>query len=914
MTMPRKVMLDVCGRPLSETMRSTTDNKTETSPVTVRTTCPYCGVGCGVLATRFADGVVEVHADRDHPANYGRLCSKGTALGETVGLEDRLLHPVVDGRKVDWDTALDAVAGRFAELIEQHGPDSVAFYVSGQLLTEDYYVANKLMKGFIGSANIDTNSRLCMSSAVAAYKRAFGSDTVPNDYCDIEEADLVVLVGTNLAWCHPVLYQRLMAEKNRRPTLPIIVIDPRRTPTAESADLHLALAGGTDAFLFNGLLAWLDNFGHTDQSYVAEHTEGASEAVRTARWHAPSPAVVAAHCGLAVNDVERFYRLFALSPNVVTLFSQGINQSNSGTDKGNAIINCHLLTGRIGKPGSGPFSITGQPNAMGGREVGGLSNQLAAHMDLANKQHRALVADFWKSPRLASHAGLKAVDLFHAVESRRVKALWVIATNPAVSLPDTGRVRRALERCECLVVSEFAEHTDTLQYADIKLPALGWGEKSGTVTNSERCISRQRAFLPPPGDAKPDWWAICEVAKRLGYPGFDYSGPAAIFAEHAALSTYQNDGTRDFDLCGLVGQSDEAYDAMAPVQWPVPAEGSGRGRLFSEGRFFTETTRARLLPIVPRPPENGLDPSYPLVLNTGRVRDHWHTMTRTGRSPRLSGHIKEPYVSMHPIDAAGHGLVDGGLARLSSELGQVLVRVEANETMRRGDVFVPMHWNDQFTASGNVGALVSPHVDPVSGQPQFKHTRVRAEPYKAAWYGFLLTRCELKDLQVGYWSKAKRRGLWHYELAGEQPPDDWSAYGHRLLGEDAGGAEWRELHDSAQSNYRLARLDDGRLEAVLIVQPSVRLPPRDWLTKLFDKPRLDQAERSRVLRGTPPSGELDGGRTVCACFSVGVNTLNKAIRDKGLRTPEAIGELLQAGTNCGSCIPELRHLIAEGGA
>jgi len=878
----------------------------------VRTTCPYCGVGCGVLATRRADGSVTVHGDPDHPANFGRLCSKGTALGETVGTEKRLLVPSVDGDEVSWEEALDAVAGRFRRVIDRFGPDAVAFYVSGQLLTEDYYVANKLMKGFIGSANIDTNSRLCMSSAVAAYKRAFGSDTVPNDYTDLEEADVVVLVGTNLAWCHPVLYQRLMAEKKRRPTLQIVAVDPRRTPTADSADLHLALKGGTDAYLFDGLLTWLDDFGHTDHAFVSSHTEGAAEALRVARWHAPSAAVVAAHCELAVHDVERFYRLFAATPRVVTLFSQGINQSNSGTDKGNAIINCHLLGGRIGQAGSGPFSITGQPNAMGGREVGGLSNQLAAHMDLADPDHRAIVGEFWQAPRLAESAGLKAVDLFHAVEEGRIKALWVLATNPAVSLPDTAQVRRALAACECLVVSEFADETDTLQYADIRLPALGWGEKSGTVTNSERCISRQRAFLPAPGEARPDWWAICEVARRLGFSGFDYAGPAEIFAEHAALSAYRNHGSRDFDIGGLGALDGAGYDDLEPVQWPR-ANAAQAPRLFADGRFYTASGRARLLPIVPRPPEDALDPSFPLVLNTGRVRDHWHTMTRTGRSPRLSGHIKEPSVTIHPIDAAGSGLTNGSLAELSSALGRVVVRVETSEGMRRGDVFVPMHWNDQFASNGNIGALIAPHVDPVSGQPQFKQTAVRAEPYRAAWYGFLLSRREVDGLTTGYWSKAVRRGLWHYELAGESVPDDWATFGRRLLAPDvARDGEWRELHDSAQANYRLARLVDGRLEAVLIVQPSPRLPPRDWLTELFAKAQLDPQERSRVLRGTPPRGQMDVGRTVCSCFSVGINTLTQAIRDKGLRTPEAIGEALQAGTNCGSCIPELRRLIADG--
>jgi len=882
-------------------------------PEPTKTTCPYCGVGCGLLVTPSPDGTTaQVTGDPAHPANFGRLCSKGAALGETLTTEGRLLHPRIGDTQVSWDAALDHVAQGFRQVIDTHGPDAVAFYVSGQLLTEDYYVANKLMKGFIGGANIDTNSRLCMASSVAGYKRAFGTDTVPCDYTDLDQAELILLVGSNTAWCHPVVYQRIKQAKLDNPKLKVVVIDPRRTATCEIADLHLALAPGSDTLLFNGLLNWLKREDAVDWDYLEAHTEGFAAAFKAARASAGSVPAVAAGCGLPEDQVAELYRLFTRTERVVTLYSQGVNQWSFGTDKVNAIINCHLLGGRIGQAGSGPFSITGQPNAMGGREVGGLSNQLAAHMDLADPDHRAIVGEFWQAPRLAESAGLKAVDLFHAVEEGRIKALWVLATNPAVSLPDTAQVRRALAACECLVVSEFADETDTLQYADIRLPALGWGEKSGTVTNSERCISRQRAFLPAPGEARPDWWAICEVARRLGFSGFDYAGPAEIFAEHAALSAYRNHGSRDFDIGGLGALDGAGYDDLEPVQWPK-ANAAQAPRLFGDGRFYTASGRARLLPIVPRPPEDALDPSFPLVLNTGRVRDHWHTMTRTGRSPRLSGHIKEPSVTIHPIDAAGSGLTNGSLAELSSALGRVVVRVETSEGMRRGDVFVPMHWNDQFASNGNIGALIAPHVDPVSGQPQFKQTAVRAEPYRAAWYGFLLSRREVDGLTTGYWSKAVRRGLWHYELAGESVPDDWATFGRRLLAPDvARDGEWRELHDSAQANYRLARLVDGRLEAVLIVQPSPRLPPRDWLTELFAKAQLDPQERSRVLRGTPPRGQMDVGRTVCSCFSVGINTLTQAIRDKGLRTPEAIGEALQAGTNCGSCIPELRRLIADG--
>ena len=486
---------------------------------TVATTCPYCGVGCGV---RVQGAQQPVAGDDAHPANAGRLCVKGSALHETLVAQGRLLQPMrrtAEGpsglQPVGWDDALDEVAGRFARTIAEHGPDSVAFYVSGQLLTEDYYVANKLMKGYIGSANIDTNSRLCMSSAVAGHKRAFGEDVVPGCYEDFELADVIVLVGSNTAWCHPVLYQRIVAAKEQRPEMKIVVVDPRRTPTCDIADLHLPLLPGSDVPLFNGLLAWLDAHGARDQAYVAAHTKGLEAALAAAVDSAGDIDAAARACGVQRDKLEAFYALFAAHEKVVTLFSQGVNQSGQGTDKVNSIINCHLLTGRIGRPGMGPFSMTGQPNAMGGREVGGLANTLAAHLDFEPAQ-RALVQRFWNSPRIASRPGLKAVDLFEAVYSGAVKAIWIVATNPVVSLPDADRVREALRRCEFVVVSDVMQDTDTTQLAHLLLPALGWGEKDGTVTNSERCISRQRAFRPAPGEARPDWWALSAVASRIG--------------------------------------------------------------------------------------------------------------------------------------------------------------------------------------------------------------------------------------------------------------------------------------------------------------------------------------------------------------------------------------------------------------
>ena len=530
----------------------------------VRTTCPYCGVGCGLLAA--PDGTIS--GDPEHPANRGRLCSKGAALAETLDDSSRLLRPQIHGRDAGWDEALDLVAGRFAETIAEDGPDAVAFYVSGQFLTEDYYVANKLMKGFIGAANIDTNSRLCMASSVAGHIRAFGEDIVPGCYDDIDEADLVILVGSNLAWCHPVLYQRLAAAKEARGTR-IVVIDPRRTATCEIADLHLALRPGSDVAVFAGLLSHLAENGVCDETWTQQNMPpGFAEALDAALTTAPSLAEAASIADLPVAALARFYDWFAATERTVTAYSQGVNQSSAGTDKVNAIINCHLATGRLGRRGMGPLSLTGQPNAMGGREVGGLANQLAAHRGFGEADLDR-VRRFWNAPRQATEPGLKAVDLFDAVLDGRIKALWILGTNPADSMPRAGRVREALAACPFVVVSDCWP-TDTTSFADVVLPAAAWGEKDGTVTNSERCISRQRAFHAPPGEAKPDWWMLCEVARRLGAGStFRYRGAADIFREHAALSAFENNGSRIFDIGGLAGLSDADYDWLQPVQWPV---------------------------------------------------------------------------------------------------------------------------------------------------------------------------------------------------------------------------------------------------------------------------------------------------------------------------------------------------------
>ncbi len=883
----------------------------------IRTTCPYCGVGCGILASADEAMNVTVRGDPEHPSNFGRLCSKGAALGETVGPDNRLLYPKVRGEVTDWGRALDQVAGEFRRIIEAHGPDAVAFYVSGQLLTEDYYVANKLMKGFIGSANIDTNSRLCMSSAVAGYKRAFGSDTVPCSYEDLERARLIVLAGSNTAWCHPVLFQRIRKAKQDNPDLMVVVIDPRRTATCDIADLHLAVRPGSDARLFNGLLCFLQDSGERNSLFVERCTEGVDEALAAARESAGDPEAVAAYCGIEADLLREFYRLFARTERVVTVFSQGINQFSFGTDKVNAIINCHLLSGRIGRPGMGPFSFTGQPNAMGGREVGGLANQLAAHMELDDPVHRDRVQRFWQSPHLPGRPGLKAVELFQAMADGRVKAVWIMATNPAVSMPDTQRVRAALEACEFVVVSDCVEHTDTTACADVLLPAQSWGEKEGMVTNSERRISRQRAFLPTLGDARPDWWIISEVARRMGFEqAFDYQTAAEVWREHAALSGFENDGARDFDVSALADISDEDYQYMPPVQWPVSRSApEGSARMFGDGRFFTPGGRARFVPIRDPRPAHAPGDDYPLVLNSGRVRDHWHTMTRTGKSPRLSGHIVEPYAELHPEDAARYGVDDHTLVRLRSQWGEIVVRAQVSDTQQPGCVFVPMHWNRQFSSVASVDCLVSPATDPVSGQPEFKYTPVAIEPFPVAWYGFILSRRRLDLQNAAYWSCSKGQGMWRYEIAGEQAPQDWARCARSLLCRQEQDVDWLEFFDSAANRYRAARLVDGKLESCIFIGPDAELPSRDWLSKLFERGALDDAERTSLLTGKPAAGQKDVGPIVCACFGVGLNTLTDAIREQRLASVEEIGAALKAGTNCGSCVPELKALLAgEAGA
>ena len=855
---------------------------------TTKTTCPYCGVGCGVLATRLDDGTITVKGDPDHPANFGRLCSKGLALGETLGAAQRLLYPLVRGQRRSWKDAVELVAEKFKNAIVNHGPDSVAFYVSGQLLTEDYYVANKLMKGFIGSANIDTNSRLCMASAVAGHKRAFGADIVPCNYDDLEDADLVVLVGSNLAWCHPILFQRLQAAREKRGTK-LVVIDPRRTATAEGADLFLPIASGSDVALFNGLLRQLYLTGETDSAFIFAHTAGLSGSLLATReWTIEK---VAAATGLTHSHVEAFYSLFARHAKTVTAFSMGVNQSASGTDKVNAIINCHLLTGRIGKMGAGPFSITGQPNAMGGREVGGMANMLAAHMDIENADHRNAVQKYWASPRMADKQGLKAVDLFKAVNEGQIKALWIMGTNPAVSMPDALGVAEALKRCEFVVVSDVVTQTDTTQFADVLLPAQGWGEKNGTVTNSERCISRQRSFMQPEGEARADWKIICDVAKAMNFEGFNFVHASEIFAEHVALTQIKNNGTR---LLDLEKWNDANYDALSPEQW-------GGTRPFADGKFQTPDGRARFVPTLYHSEDIAEDH---FTLNTGRIRDQWHTMTRTGLVPKLFSHRAEPYIELSPADAARLRLKPADLAEINSSRGKSIARVLISDAMSAGNVFQPMHWNATFASSGLANANTVSTVDPHSGQPALKSALVRIRKKAVAWHGCGVA-VKMAQLNTSYWATSPLAQGMAFECANEVLPGDWMTWVESLLKMDE--FEISTLTSADRSCFRCVSLENGKLNFAFFASHEPVAVSRSWLQQQLGK----EVPAQNVLAGRPFAVALDHGPIVCSCNGIGRNIIKRAAYHMGGASISAICEKTNAGMGCGSCRPEVQRIIME---
>jgi assimilatory nitrate reductase catalytic subunit len=867
------------------------------------TTCPYCGVGCGVSVQVENNSITSLKGNKNHPANEGRLCVKGSSLHETLGQQNRLLTPTVNGQETSWDEALDYVASEWQSIIKEHGTDAVAFYLSGQLLTEDYYVANKLMKGFVGSSNIDTNSRLCMASAVVAHKRAFGSDAVPGCYEDLECTDVLLLVGSNTAYAHPIVYQRIVKAKKER-DLKIVVLDPRRTATCEIADLHIPLKPGTDAFFFNGLLSYLAANNAIDLEYIAAHCDGFDETLTTAQQQVPDLNSAAQLCDVDIHDLQQAYELFASNEKVVTLFSQGINQSSSGVDKGNAIINCHLATGKIGKEGSAPFSITGQPNAMGGREVGGLSNQLAAHMNF-NEADIKCVETFWQAPNIAKQEGLKAVDMFEAVHAGKIKAIWIMATNPVVSMPAANRVKEALEKCPLVIVSDCMKNTDTGAVANVLLPATSWSEKNGTSTNSERCISIQKGFLKAPGEAKPDWQIISEFAAKLGFgDNFSYSHPIEIFREHATLSSYQNNNTRAFNISALTNISLEDYQNFQPTRWPVTEnKPTGTQRLFTDGQFYTPNRRAQLIPIKARLPMQAPREGE-LIMNTGRVRDQWHTMTRTGKVPRLLNHVSEPYVQIHPDDAERLSIQENTLVELQNKQARFLGRAKISSDQRRGETFVPIHWNNVYTSLGRADALVNAFVDPIGGQPEFKHSPAQTRSYPAAWYGALLT-CNEVQPQCEYWAKMTIQSGFNFSLADKKVPEDWQAWLNTLQPDIS---DWISLTDSTTQLTRFIGFINNRLSAALVItEDHNNLPDMQWLATQLDK-EIEPLERFTLLAASSGDDTLSPGPIICSCFEIGENQINDAIK-QGCCSTEALGQTLKCGTNCGSCIPELSALL-----
>lgn len=894
----------------------------------IKSTCCYCGVGCGVLIAVDGGQVSGVRGDPDHPANFGRLCTKGASLDQTLTAASRLLYPerrergALAGQRLDWDAALDEAAERFAGIIRAHGPDAVAFYVSGQLLTEDYYVFNKLAKGLIGTNNIDSNSRLCMSSAVTGYKQTLGADAPPCSYADIGAASVLMIAGANPAVAHPIVFRMIEDARAQNPALKIIVVDPRRTETAAIADLHLPIRPGTDIALYNGMLNILINEGMIDDDYIAAHTAGFVELREIVR-HYP-PAVAADTCGIPVADLLQAARWFGRQGPALSLWCQGLNQSSHGTLNNAALIHLHLATGQIGKPGAGPFSLTGQPNAMGGREVGGMATLASGHRDLADPAHRAEIARLWGVPFVPAGPGKSAVDLFRSLKTGQIKALWIACTNPAQSMPNQAEVRAALAAADYVVLQEAYGNTDTAAYADLLLPASGWGEKHGTVTNSERRISRLLPAVQPPGEARHDWAIAADFARRLavclghaaGERLFPYGDPEAIFNEHRETTR-----GRDLDISGL---SYALLETRGPQQWPFPeGAAAGKARLYEDGIFPTPDGRARFVPVRHAEPAEPPSADFPIALLSGRLRDQWHGMSRTGTVPRLYNLEDEPLLTMHPCDLRHRGLASGDLARVFNRRGEAVVRVVAGEGLAKGRAWMPMHWGSQFMNTPGVNALVGDAIDPDSKQPELKHAAVevvRAElPYPVA----VLRRCADRDAALALLERAK-------SLLGEFPYAALALYGR-----SSPLVIFRAAAETALEAAAIDRLDtlfglDGEAGAIVYADPSravakkavardgglfgVRLAgetlAQTWLKRAMAEDELDAGLLRYALApsATPPVS-VAPRRIVCKCADVSdVQIASELAAGADL---SQLQERLKCGTFCGSCVPDLKRMVAE---
>ena len=695
----------------------------------IKTTCSYCGVGCGMIVKKDADKV-SVKGDENHPVNAGMLCSKGMNLNYVANdTSDRILYPEMRWSKshprerVSWDEGLDRAARVFKSIIAKHGPDSVGFYVSGQCLTEEYYIANKLTKGFLGTNNIDTNSRLCMSSAVVAYRKTFGEDSVPISYEDIDLADSFLIAGANPAWCHPILFRRLEKRKQQNPDIKVIVVDPRKTDSAAFADLHLQIIPGTDIILYNAIGRRLLERGLIDKNFIKNHTEDFQKYKNQVQ--STSLKQASKLCGIPVEEIKEAAEIIGRSEGFISMWAMGLNQSSVGTDKNFALLNLSLITGQVGKPGAGPFSLTGQPNAMGGREVGGMANLLAVHKDLSNEKHRQEVADFWGVKEISGKPGYTATEMFDAVEEGKLKAIWIVCTNPLVSMPNARKIETALKKAKFVVVQEISHKSDTLEYADLVLPAAGWLEKEGTMTNSERRISYLSKGLTPPGEARADVEILCDFARRMGFRGFNYGSTEEIYQEYCRMTK----GTK-IDISYL------NYDRLkneGSFQWPVPEyRHQGTPRLFEDHIFYTPSKKAIFN--IPAGIENTSTPpdkEFPLILTTGRIRDQWHTMTKTGKVARLKTHYSNPVLEINPIDAYINFIKEGDVVDVESANGNVRLRAKITKDIRERVVFMPMHWGKQLQSDLNrANNLTYTRVDPQSKEPDFKYTTVSIAKYK----------------------------------------------------------------------------------------------------------------------------------------------------------------------------------------
>ena len=948
-----------------------------------KSTCPYCGVGCGVIVeTEWGPAgaqITGVRGDPDHPANFGRLCSKGSTLHLTaasaVTMQTRLLQPMRRATRgaapvvVGWDDALDDAAERFAATVAQHGPDSVGFYLSGQLLTEDYYVFNKLAKGLVGTNNVDTNSRLCMSSAVAGYKASLGADAPPNCYDDIGLAQTIFITGSNMAWAHPVLFRRLEDARRANPSMKLIVVDPRRTETADVADLHLQILPGTDVPLYHGLLHLMMWEGLTDTAFIAAHTTG-FEALRD-RVREFTPKHVAQVCGLKEDDIVQAARWFAgmggasgAVPNpegaarrapTLSLYCQGLNQSSSGTDKNTALINLHLATGQIGQPGAGPFSLTGQPNAMGGREVGGLANLLSAHRDLGNPRHRTEVAALWGLERgesaVPSKPGKSAVEMFQAAADGEIRALWIACTNPAQSLPDQATVRRALQRCEFVVVQEAYSTTATCAYADLLLPATTWGEKDGTVTNSERRISRVRPAVAAPGETRHDWAIAIDFARRLEQRLLTTQGPrraegASLFAFDGAEAVWNEhrESTRGRDL-DITGMSYAALDT--PQQWPMPTGASaGRARLYEDGHFATDDGRARFTAPAYRPVSEPRDARFPISLNTGRLRDQWHGMSRTGTLGRLFGHAAEPCIEMHPQELTRRKWAAGDLVRVRSRRGELVLPVQPSDRVVPAQAFIAMHWGEEFVSGRSakselmlgVNALTSPAFCPQSKQPELKHAAVRMESASLPWN--LLAAAWLPAAQVHAVRERLRESFGQFDYAscvpfGREPSDHVGLLFRAAAAapvadavltaiEDALGLHGTPVlryTDPKHGQRRAMRMGESRgaggeaacLQAFMLAGDT---RAQAWVLALLQDEQPAQAFGRALLesRSKPPMAAPPRGRQVCNCLDVSEPQIVAVLATATGAAEARLAQLqdgLKCGTSCGSCLPALRTMVRD---